>query len=45
MSEHGEFVNDSDIEEINGSYYIGDKEIIESAGIKFYKHKDKDGLI
>lgn len=45
MSEHGEFVNDSDVEEINGSYYIGDKEIIESAGIKFYKHKDKDGLI
>ena len=45
MSEHGEFVNDSNIEEINGSYYIEDKEIIESDGIKFYKHKDKDGLI
>ena len=45
MSEHGEFVNDSNVEEINGSYYIEDKEIIESEGIKFYKHKDKDGLI
>lgn len=45
MSEHGEFVNDSNVEEINGSYYIEDKEIIESKGIKFYKHKDKDGLI
>ena len=33
------------VEEINGSYYIEDKEIIESKAIKFYKHKDKDGLI
>lgn len=45
MSEHGEFINDQNIEEINGSYYIEDKEIIESEGIKFYKHKDEDGLI
>jgi hypothetical protein len=45
MSDRGEFVNDPNVEEINGSFYIGESEIIESNGVKFYKHKDKDGNI